>query len=496
MRNIETIDILLEDLFHEVQMQQIFPDSKTFVDCIPKGAPSEILKRYHSEKANPTFELKSFVEEHFDLPPEGESVESSGDKNIVEHIHHLWDGLTRQSTKTDEGSLLTLPYPFVIPGGRFREIYYWDSYFTMLGLLKSERIDLVKNMVDNFTFLIQTYGHIPNGNRTYFLSRSQPPFYALMVDLLCENDPSSSHADYLPTLLKEYQFWMDGADNLEVGKALRRVVNVDGYCVNRYFDDTPKPRQESYWEDVNEGSNLEDPESFHLHLRAACESGWDFSSRWLSDPHDIKTIETANIIPVDLNCLMAQLETTIATAYAEKGLMKESKRYAKKATERLNWIETQLWNEEEGCFTDWHFIKQKAKKNKTAAGLFPLFISKNINPNKAAKNIETLAVTLLKSGGLLTTDQYTDQQWDAPNGWPPLQWIAFQAFLNYDREDLANKLKEAWTLTCEKKFDQDHKMIEKYNVIDALSTAKGGEYEAQDGFGWSNGVYLALKLRD
>ena len=492
----KTTDELLGDLFHDVQMNQVFSDSKTFVDCIPKKDHAEILEQYHSQKEEASFDLKNFVTEYFDLPPEGESVESSQDKNIVEHIHHLWDGLTRQSKEEDQSSLLTLPHPFVIPGGRFREIYYWDSYFTMLGLLKSNRIDLVKNMVDNFTHLIETYGHIPNGNRTYFLSRSQPPFYALMVELLCKNDEASSLSHYLSSLLKEYNFWMNGSDDLSQAEAHRRVVNINGFVVNRYFDDSSKPRQESYWEDVEDAHGMADPSSFYLHLRAACESGWDFSSRWFANPNDIKSIETANIVPIDLNCLMYQLELTLSRAYAENGQASESSKFMDKANKRMQWIEENLWNEETACFTDLHFKNQKLRSNITAAGLFPLFISKDVNASKAARNIETLASSLLESGGILTTDQHTVQQWDAPNGWPPLQWIAYIAFQHYGREDLATTLREGWTATCEKKFDQDQKMIEKYNVIDALTTAKGGEYEAQDGFGWSNGVYLAMKLSD
>ena len=148
-------------------------------------------------------------------------------------------------------SLLPLPQPYVVPGGRFREIYYWDSYFTMLGLEESGRRDLVVDMVHDFAYLIDTYGHVPNGTRTYYLSRSQPPFFFEMVGLLSSDDPARAFVRYLPELKREYAFWMEGAQSLRRGRAHRRVVALpDGSILNRYWDDRDTPRDESYREDT------------------------------------------------------------------------------------------------------------------------------------------------------------------------------------------------------------------------------------------------------
>ena len=176
-------------------------------------------------------------------------------------------------------SLVPLPHRYVVPVGRFREIYYWDSYFTMLGLEQSGRHDLVVDMVQNFAWLIDTFGHVPNGNRSYYLSRSQPPFFAAMVELLAERDGERVYATYLPQLAREYAFWMDGVARLAPGSAYRRVVRLkDGTILNRYWDDRETPREESYREDIETARTSTRPaHEVYRNLRAAAESGWDFS---------------------------------------------------------------------------------------------------------------------------------------------------------------------------------------------------------------------------
>ena len=171
---------------------------------------------------------------------------------LRQHIDALWPVLTRETpTVPPYSSLLPLPRAYVVPGGRFRELYYWDSYFTMLGLAESGRADLLKDMVQNFAALIDAYGHIPNGTRSYYLTRSQPPFFFAMVGLLAPDDPAAAYARYLPQLKTEYGFWMEGAERLAAGAAHRRVVKLDdGSILNRYWDDSDAPRDESYAEDV------------------------------------------------------------------------------------------------------------------------------------------------------------------------------------------------------------------------------------------------------
>lgn len=178
-------DILLGPLFNEVQSAKLFPDQKTFADAVPKSDPLTILADYRMQHTQSGFDLRHFVEMNFILPKEGEKYVPPEGQSLREHIDDLWPVLTRTTDKANKwDSLLPLPKPYVVPGGRFREVYYWDSYFTMLGLAESGHWDKIGDMVDNFAYELDTWGHIPNGNRSYYLSRSQPPFFSLMVELL------------------------------------------------------------------------------------------------------------------------------------------------------------------------------------------------------------------------------------------------------------------------------------------------------------------------
>jgi alpha,alpha-trehalase len=186
-------------VFQDVQLAGVFPDSKTFVDARPLLAPADIAARYDTLRRVARLDLRAYVEANFEIPKSvGEGFRGDTSRSMEEHIKALWPILTRQPDKPDpHSSLLPLPYAYVVPGGRFREVYYWDSYFTMLGLVESGRTDLVKSMLDNFAHLVMTVGHIPNGNRSYYLSRSQPPFFAAMVGLYARATDTTQALRYL-----------------------------------------------------------------------------------------------------------------------------------------------------------------------------------------------------------------------------------------------------------------------------------------------------------
>ncbi|MCB1111020.1 MAG: trehalase, partial [Chlamydiia bacterium] len=169
-------------LFEAVQLRQVFPDGKTFVDATPKGDPKEILEAYARETETPGFNLKAFVLQHFDLPKE-ESLPLPNAQTMEDYIKALWPLLRREMKASSEKStLISLPHPHIVPGGRFRECFYWDSYFTALGL----PLPIIKEMVENFASLIERFGMIPNGNRVYFATRSQPPDFSHLLTLLIE----------------------------------------------------------------------------------------------------------------------------------------------------------------------------------------------------------------------------------------------------------------------------------------------------------------------
>ena len=493
-------DQLYGQLFLDVQLLPVFPDSKTFVDCTPKISPEEIVSNYMMLRKDSVSKntLKKFVNDNFTLPSNPPSGYETGKSEPVEkHINDLWKVLKRSPDRKVAGSsLLPLPYSYIVPGGRFREIYYWDSYFTMLGLQQSGEWEIIENMIRNFSYLIQTYDHIPNGNRSYYLSRSQPPYFSLMINLLAEKKGNIVYTSYLNSLEKEYDYWMDKTPGT------KHVVTLpDGSVLNRYFDQDSIPRQESYREDYelannrSEKSGKENKASIYYglcrNLRSGAESGWDFSSRWFADGKNISTIQTINILPVDLNGLLFQLEMTLAHAYKVTGNMTSYHTFLQKAGNRKSAINKYCWNEKQKWYVDYNFVLQKQSTELTAAGISPLFF--NLATKKQALNAEeTLLRLFLKDGGIVTSLKNTGQQWDAPNGWAPLQWTAIKGLTNYDRMNAAQMIAKRWIRLNVDVYRRTGKLMEKFNVENTTLDAGGGEYSGQDGFGWTNGVLLKL----
>jgi alpha,alpha-trehalase len=493
-----TPDKIYGDLFIEVQMQRVFPDGKTFVDCIPKRKPADIMYDYGIQKG-PNFNLKKFVEDNFEIPqPVAANYKSDTSENVVTHIKKLWVVLKRNPDKETEGSsLLPLPNPYIVPGGRFREVYYWDSYFTMLGLKESGEIKAIRDMVGNFAYLIETYGHIPNGNRTYYLGRSQPPFFSCMVELLAGIQGDSIYQHYLPAMEMEYAFWMDGADKLKAGDAYRRVVRMkNGDLLNRFWDDSMVPRHESWREDyLTAEKSGRNKIEMYKHLRAGAESGIDFSSRWFADNKMITSIQTTDVLPVDLNSLMYHMELTIAKAKQINGDDAGARQFREKALKRSGLIDKYFWNNKMSFFTDYQFKTQTRLNNITPAGLYP-FCFINEHPDYMSllgKKVATvLQAKLLKDGGFATTVYSTGEQWDAPNGWAPLEWMMIWGLDRCGQKNLASLAAKRWIKLNISVYKTTGKLMEKYNVTDLNKEAGGGEYGGQDGFGWTNGVLLKL----
>jgi alpha,alpha-trehalase len=488
-----TPDKIWGKLFTDVQITRALGDNKTFVDAVPKSAPSIILQKYKSfQQSGDTSHLKDFVFQNFKVPVNTNIKLPEQTTSLKKHLEDLWPTLTRKADVIERNSsLLPLPKAYVVPGGRFREIYYWDSYFTMQGLAVSSRYDLIENMLDNFKFLIDKYGHIPNGNRTYYLSRSQPPYFALMVDLLHDKMGDRVYKKYLSAMQKEYAWWMEGAGNLKNGEEHRRLVQLaNGTVLNRDWDDKKAPREESYYEDVQIGLAYEGKdEMVYTNLRAGAESGWDFSSRWFADTMHLTTIETTNILPVDLNCLLYAYENILSKASKSQQLQSESNTYQQKAIKRKAAILKYFWNDELHYFFDYQFKKQTTANKWSLAGVLPLFTG-IATKTQAGYIKEQIEQKFLKDGGLVTTVYHTKQQWDAPNGWAPLQFLAVKGLMNYGYDILAKNIAERWMSVNENVYTNTGKMLEKYNVEDIHLPSGGGEYPTQDGFGWSNGVYL------
>jgi len=485
------------ELYRDVELAAIFPDSKTFPDMIPDASPETIVDEYRAVKGSPGFDLTSFVRQHFTGPtPPGPTVSPAPrGRRLLDYVTRLWPILQQEAISVPPYStLLPLPYPYVVPGGRFREVYYWDSYFTMLGLEEDGLHELASDFLKDFAFELDYYGMVPNGNRSYYLSRSQPPFFSLMVRLIQPVEGGRTELTYLPQLQREWDFWMEGADALPPGEAYRNSVRLsERTLLNRYWDARDAPRDESYKEDVTTAAGSGRPPGLvYRNLRAAAESGWDFSSRWLTDGKTLGTVRTLSILPVDLNCLLVHLEETLSEAYRAQGDAAQAAAYQQRARDRSEAVRRLMWDARDGVFTDYLWQTGELTGTVTAATLYPLFF-RIAAEDQAQVVAETVGRRLLDVGGLATTLVESGQQWDAPNGWAPLQWIAVAGLRNYGFDALAHEIAGRWVHENIAGYRRYAKLVEKYNVTTpGGDEGGGGEYATQIGFGWTNGVLVAL----
>ncbi len=476
------------DLYRQaaVQERDILSDGKTFVDAVPKRPIAEIMADFAHLPAGDA-ELLRFVAANFDLPLSiNPIVPATPALPMRDYIRAMWTSLTRDpETGADNSSALPVGHRHVVPGGRFREIYYWDSFFTMLGLVRDGETALATGIVDAMTDMIEDHGHVPNGTRTYYLGRSQPPLFHMMVQLLDDDRPDVA-ARRLAAMKREHAWWMDGADDLVPGEHANHVAKLaDGSVLNRYWDPRGTPRDESWREDVETAMQSGRPlEQVYRDLRAGAESGWDFSSRWLGDL-TLPSIRTTLIAPVDLNAFLSGLECAIAASGDS-----DAAAYAERADHRRNAMHANMWNDEAGCFADYDLEARTVRPEATAAALAPL-LAGIATDQQADATARLTREKLLAPGGLRTSLVHTGQQWDSPNGWAPLQWIACAGLRRYECNDLAREIACRWIEAVNATYARTGLIYEKYDVENP-AVGSGGEYAPQIGFGWTNGVTADL----
>ncbi|WP_225336355.1 alpha,alpha-trehalase TreF [Halomicrobium urmianum] len=505
------------ELFERVQCAHLFEDSKRFVDSVPTEDAEVIRRRFRERRDETDFDLRAFVDEHFeivgDVNPDpadesggrlSEDATPFGDRpeSMEAHIDRLWPHLTRTLAEPDErDSLLSLPEPYVVPGGRFREMYYWDSYFTAEGLAACDRLERVADLVENMASLIDRFGFVPNGNRVYFASRSQLPLFAATVGILVRERGLDAARPYLDRIEREYAFWMDGAEDLSADEpGHRRAIlpdEDDDRILNRYWDDNPSPREESWREDraVARQAPSRDERRLYRDVRAACESGWDFSSRWLADPHRFETIRTTELVPIDLNAALFDVERKLARWLAATGEDDRAERFREAARRRRTAIDEYCWDPDAAFYFDYRWTDGERTDVRSLAAVAPLFFG-CCSDAQAAAVADALAEQFLADGGLVTTLRETGEQWDSPNGWAPLHWFAVRGLRRYGHDDLADEIADRWLSLNRAVFDRSGKLVEKYNVVDTDLVGGGGEYPLQDGFGWTNAVAAALQRSD
>ncbi|KAG0437721.1 Trehalase [Dictyocoela muelleri] len=384
-----------------------------------------------------------------------------------------------------ESSLIQLKHTFFVSGGRFREMYYWDSYFIIEGLyilgMEDSAFDIIKNFVD----LVNKLSYIPNGTRKYY-KRSQPPFFGLMLEMAYEkgNETVKKYilSDGFDALIKEYNFWMEN-------RAIEIEFDDEKHILNVYSVKSDFPRIESFKEDIE--AYLESGrEDIFSELKSACESGWDFSSRWFRDGKNLTTIATSKRIPVDLNCLLYKTELIISEFSKIKGDLKISKKYVELAKNRFNSINKVLYNKELGIWADYdtetgsHITGRFYFSN-----LFPLFVKIPFSNKKIYFRVINYYQKEIFGyiGGIPASGEgvETDQQWDFPNVWPVAHHIIFKIFDNMGEEQMAFHVAKVLYDSVMNGIENVGTVFEKYSALKPGDSGAGGEYRVQNEFGWT-----------
>uniref|UniRef100_A0A8C6XWH7 Trehalase n=1 Tax=Naja naja TaxID=35670 RepID=A0A8C6XWH7_NAJNA len=512
------------ELLWQVQRARLFQDDKDFVDMPLKSSPDVVLKHFE-ELVNATpggalskLQLAQFVESNFYppgkelkswMPPDWSDsiplLQRISDEKLrswAQVLNAKWKQLGRRVDPDVQASpwrysLIYVPNPVIVPGGRFREYYYWDSFWILEGLLLSNMAATAKGLIQNFLYLVSKFGHIPNGGRVYYERRSQPPLLSLMMEsYLSHTNDTEFLREHIYLLEAEYRFWQD-----------HRAVNISGgkqYSLNRYNVQVGEPRPESYMKDVELAKGLQEGNSqrnLWAELQSAAESGWDFSSRWfLPGSPSLQDLlldtRVRGIVPVDLNAILCKVEQLLATFYQVLG-EKWASRFWAARRQRVDALTAVLWNEEAGVWLDYHFLRQRHNPTFYPSNLSPLWAECDVDLPRAEKVLRYLeeSSALSYANGLPTSLTQTGEQWDFPNAWAPLQHMVITGLVKSSSaraRELAFSLAQRWLQMNLAVYEKHGGMFEKYDVEGDGKPGGGGEYPVQEGFGWTNGVALQL----
>ncbi|PSN32620.1 Trehalase [Blattella germanica] len=512
-------------------MAAIFQDSKTFVDMKLKHSQEFTLKAFDEfvnitkMKNLPRNKLEKFVRQHFDdvgsefetwYPPDWHGhpkifnrIIDPKMKMFAKKLHSMWKYLGRKIKKNvadhpDMYSMLYVPNAFIVPGGRFREFYYWDSYWIVLGLLHSEMYDTVKGMLSNYLELVRKYGLVPNGGRVYYIGRSQPP---LLIPMMRAYYKATNDVKFVSQNLflleEEYAFWI-------TNRTVKIKVEGQTHTLLRFNDETHGPRPESYREDHNAAHLMAteaEKEAYYAEMKAAAESGRDFSSRWFifnaTNNGDLFDTKVRYIIPVDLNAVIQWNAKLLAKFCSILKLNNKAAYYQKEADKWSNAIQKVLWHEDVGCWLDWDLLNGIRRNYFYPSNLSPLWTKsypKGQDSKIASKIINYLQKFNLDNypGGIPSSFMMSGEQWDFPNIWSPLEDMVISGLDNLEdgkAKDMARTHAFKWVYTMYRGYLKTKAMYEKYDATVSGAPGAGGEYVNQIGFGWTNGVALDLLAR-
>jgi alpha,alpha-trehalase len=448
-------------------------------------------------------------------------------KLAIEHLPQKITGPGQVNPdKLPRQGVLFLPNPYVVPGGFFNEMYGWDSYFIIRGLLRAGRVKMAQGMVENFFFEIDHYGSILNANRTYFLTRSQPPFLSSMVMGVYDSLPDAAAkrawlGKAYPYLQRDYDLWIHG-EHLAGDTGLSRffdygqgpvpeIANMhDSYYRDVFTHIQALPEREQYLKNTSTTSDgaLTGPSftfeaceqdevgctkspvmkytaDYYQADRAMRESGFDISFRF--GPFGG---ETHHFAAVCLNSLLYKTETDMQKIATSLDKPNDAKQWADRAQHRKELINRYLWDASKGMFFDYDFTNKKRSTYEYITTFYPLWAGV-ATPQQAKAVISNLKI-FERKGGLLMSPYETGVQWDAPYGWAPTQLMAVEGMRRYGAKAEADRAAREWVTTVEKNFEREGTIREKYNVEAQSSEANvtAGYKQNLVGFGWTNGVTL------
>ncbi|KAJ9054907.1 hypothetical protein DSO57_1009564 [Entomophthora muscae] len=555
------------DFLKAIQLNQVLSDGKEIVDRATKKPEKEVVDAFKALKDPSREDLKKFVEANFHKAGfEVEEVKMNNfDKSpaflatikdpifsgFAKQIHGLWSTLVRRANikKLCKGcvtSLLPTHHNFIVPGGRFKEFYYWDSYFALEGLNQGGLFQISRDMILNLLDFVKDYGFVPNGARIYFLNRSQPPLLTQMVKRYVEASKDIIFViNHTKTLDKEYRFWITN-HNVKVPCPAGELQCF----LTRYKVNNTLPRPESYREDVETAEPITSSagkERIYAELAAGAESGWDFSSRWVPDSATnkdllasqetmLRGIRTSEIVPVDLNAIMYanekalyEFHSMLVDLTSNRNYHLKMKKLYKKAYEKRSKLMAHiLWDKKTHSFYDYNINSKQLRKDFFPSNLWPFWANAIHSSIATKENIVGAFQHVQKArqpypGGVPTSETKGSLlQWDYPNTWAPLEYMIVEGGRNamnmlQPHSTVESQMVKQITLSVAETYvnttfcawynsggsvlghlprkygvpsNQHGFMYEKYNVTRMGGAGGGGEYEIQTGFGWSNGVLL------
>lgn len=516
-----------------------YQDSKTLVDLPLRVPPSDALARFQSLPAPLTKKIATeFLDDVFESHPDSQLIAyTPADLTplaprftaglnappmlaFAADLKNRWGSLCRRDNPgpSDRTSLIPLPHPFFVPGGRFREAYYWDTLWVVHGLLACDMVDSARSATRNLLSLVSKLGFVPNGARVYYLNRSQPPVLPDMVAAIAarlpdEEDQIEWLAEAVPLLDREYNAF---------DECRRAPAPFESLSVYRVRAQGPRP--ESYFEDCETAEKAakniaEETEAasvrkqVYADMAAGAESGWDFSSRWLKNASKLETIRTSSVVPVCLNSVLLRsadvlrgFHTRLAADYKRKGDEKRhhvhvesAARYRRRFDTRAAAMQAAMWDGK--IWRDAETDTGGHTDAVSAAAFMPLWAGARLTKSEARMFVERVERSgLVQPAGVAATTAKSGQQWDFPNVWAPLVDFAVEGLRklhathpDVGADGIARRIARGALTAMHAAWRREGAMFEKYDATEIRgSRGGGGEYEPQDGFGWSNGTALKL----